>query len=571
MISSKPEGPWAFVRGPGPTWGPTGSPLHNVVLCFLPGAGEIAQLLSMLRSRLGSECWAWPLHAGLSVEEQQQCFSMDWPSGCTCKVVCATNIAETSVTVPGVTVVIDSGRERRMSVDKHSNTPVLKEQWCTLASLQQRRGRAGRVQPGVYFQLIPRGCLEQLDEATQPEIQRTPLENLYLQAFGIGVENCPAFLACTPSPPDPVCVISAEAALRDLGAFDTCATGGRGTAVCLSPLGWHLAALPCHPRLGKLLVLGCFLSCPRPCLSVVAALSAHSPMLTTQDGDLRSQWEVARLQLMEELGCLSDHCIIAALSDKWLQAPGPRRRKELCSEFGFSFEKMCALRDERRHLAEALISTGLLPCNFLRQEHEVQATYDTDWTMVRSAIAGGLYPCILRASPGLEREVRADGTIQNIRCAKYTILQHDVCAKDTKGAEFVCEEPIALHPSSLLFGEDGYHCPWLASFHVQRMGSDDELVTFDASEVPPYALMLFGAPPEVDAISGHIVVGGWARFRCAASARALPAICAARAALQRILGQKLQDPDFDHTASSEFAVCLELLRSNGLGFQRTSG
>merc|ERR1719316_1920972 len=110
----------------------------------------------MLRAHQHAEYW-WvlPLHAGTPFEEQSLCFQEEWPEGCNCKIICATNVAETSITIPDVTVVIDTCRERRNQVDKHSNTPVLREGWCAQDALRQRRGRAGRVQPGICFRLVP--------------------------------------------------------------------------------------------------------------------------------------------------------------------------------------------------------------------------------------------------------------------------------------------------------------------------------------------------------------------------------------------------------------------------------
>eukprot|EP00913_Durusdinium_trenchii_P023845 g22394.t1 len=197
------------------------------------------------------------------LQETWACFNVTLPAGCTRKIICSTNVAETSVTVP--------------DVDRHSNTPVLREQWCALDSLKQRRGRAGRVQPGVCLRLLPERHLERMDAISPPEMQRVPLENVYLQVCASGYDDRAAFLALTPDPPDKTSVEFAEAALRDLNALDSKQPDG------LTPLGRHLAALPCHPRLGKILVLGCLLGVPSPCLSICAAMSVRNPMMTTQD------------------------------------------------------------------------------------------------------------------------------------------------------------------------------------------------------------------------------------------------------------------------------------------------
>merc|ERR1719409_897040 len=147
--------------------------------------------------------WVIPLHGALPAEEQQEAFRTSLAEGKTWKIIVCTNVAETSVTVPDVTVVIDSCRERRTGIDKFSNTPQLKEQWCAQDSLKQRRGRAGRVMPGVCLRLISQRKMDGLEPKTPPEMQRVPLENLYLQLCACGVTDRFEFLSRTPDPPDP--------------------------------------------------------------------------------------------------------------------------------------------------------------------------------------------------------------------------------------------------------------------------------------------------------------------------------------------------------------------------------
>merc|ERR1719284_1904868 len=164
--------------------------------------------------------WVIPLHGALPTEEQQDAFRTVLPEGKTWKIIVCTNVAETSVTVPDVTVVIDSCRERRTGIDKFSNTPQLKEQWCAQDSLMQRRGRAGRVRPGVCLRLITQRKMESLDTKTAPEMQRVPLENIFLMCCACGITNQAAFLAKTPDPPEEASVEFARATLFDMGALD---------------------------------------------------------------------------------------------------------------------------------------------------------------------------------------------------------------------------------------------------------------------------------------------------------------------------------------------------------------
>jgi len=107
-ISSSPNGPWDFVEEQcldvdeeAQQW--------NAILIFLPGTGEIQELEGMLKEHHHADrWWVLTLHAGTPFEDQANCFSLQWPEGCICKVICATNVAETSVTIPDVTVVIDT-------------------------------------------------------------------------------------------------------------------------------------------------------------------------------------------------------------------------------------------------------------------------------------------------------------------------------------------------------------------------------------------------------------------------------------------------------------------------------
>lgn len=332
-IENSPNGAWTFATGP--VRAMPKDPTKGAVLIFLPGLGEITQMMSTLEenSSLSSRWWVLALHANLPPEEQQTCFQTTLPAGCTRKIICSTNVAETSVTVPDVTVVIDTCRERRNQVDRYSNTPMLREQWCALDSLKQRRGRAGRVQPGVCFRILPEKYLERLEGVTPPEMQRVPLENVYLQVCASGLHDRPGFLAKTPDPPDETAVQFAETALHDLGALDEKEHDG------MTPLGRHLAALPCHPRLGKILVLGCLLGVQGPCLSICAAMSVRNPMLTTQDQNKRSAWQSARVELVKSIGTNSDHCVWAFIMQEWRF--GDTKQRDLCRKLGLSFERMC--------------------------------------------------------------------------------------------------------------------------------------------------------------------------------------------------------------------------------------
>lgn len=552
-IEKSPEGAWTFAGGSVPA--KTKDPTRGAVLIFLPGLGEITQLMTKLQeeSAFSSRWWVLPLHANLPPEEQQTCFQTTLPPGHTRKIICSTNVAETSVTVPDVTTVIDSCRERRNQVDRYSNTPMLREQWCALDSLKQRRGRAGRVQPGVCFRLLPEAYLSRLEAVTPPEMQRVPLENVYLQVCASGIGDRPAFLAKTPDPPEEASVLYAEVALSDLGALDPEQHDG------LTPLGRHLAALPCHPRLGKILVLGCLLGVPGPVLSICAAMSVRNPMLTTQDTSKRASWQAARMELVAQLGTRSDHCVWAHIMQEWRF--GDLKQRDLCRSLGISFERMCSSMFERKHLCESLVQIGMLPSGFLWNEWYDQEQVP-DWSLVRAAVVGGLYPNIIHAERSVPR-YQTNNAGEKAKWMRYSVLQRHYSRQDSMSYP----KALNLHPNSLMFGQDQFHCPWLAYYTIQHT---TKLYAYDVSEVNPYALLIFGGEPVFNDHTGDLEVGGWARFSCKQGKRILPIIQAARSSLQTVLEQKLEDVKFDLRGCKELKVIIQLLRCNGLGYRKPS-
>lgn len=128
------------------------------------------------------------LHGQVSLASQRQAFKL--PRNGQRKIVLATNIAETSITVPDVVYVIDTGREKLETYDAVNNLRELKPRWVSKASANQRKGRAGRLQEGVCFRLYPQVIFDDhMTSFTDPEITRTPLSNLCLTIKSLGIRS----------------------------------------------------------------------------------------------------------------------------------------------------------------------------------------------------------------------------------------------------------------------------------------------------------------------------------------------------------------------------------------------
>ena len=202
----------------------SGSGASGAGLVFLPGAPEIVRLERVLRDSLPgalrSRLHVVPLHGQLSSAEQQRAFDPA-PAG-KIKLVLATNVAETSLTIPDVVAVFDSGRSKKLAFDPRTRLSSLKEGWCSLASAAQRKGRAGRVRPGVCVRLYTAAESASNQPATDPpELQTTPLESLVMHAMLVSPERDPeTTLAATPDPPPPESVRAATRRLRAVGAAE---------------------------------------------------------------------------------------------------------------------------------------------------------------------------------------------------------------------------------------------------------------------------------------------------------------------------------------------------------------
>ncbi|MBJ6723084.1 ATP-dependent helicase HrpB [Geomonas sp. Red875] len=212
------------------------------ILVFLPGAGEIRRCERQLKDDLGDSLIIAPLYGDLPFAAQELAI-MPGPKR---KVVLATNIAETSLTIEGVRVVVDTGYSRQLRYDPGTGLNRLEVMRISAASAEQRAGRAGRVAPGTCYRLWTEHTQRTLLPYTPPEILVSDLAPLALDLALWGV-NDPASLSWLDAPP-PAHLAEAKALLTQLGALEP-----RGA---LTPLGKRMAALPMHPRLAALLVAG---------------------------------------------------------------------------------------------------------------------------------------------------------------------------------------------------------------------------------------------------------------------------------------------------------------------------
>lgn len=233
------------------------------ILVFLPGEREIRETENALNARQLRHTVVQPLYARLSAGEQSKVFATI-PQR---RVILATNVAETSVTIPGIVYVVDSGAARLSRYEPRSGTTRLQIEGISQASADQRKGRCGRVRDGICIRLYDEQSFASRPAYTDPEIKRAGLAGVILRmkSLGLGdVEDFP-FL----DPPQPKAIAEGYRVLEELGALDEART--------LTPLGQRLARFPVDPRIGRMILAGAELDCLHDVLVVAAALNIQDP------------------------------------------------------------------------------------------------------------------------------------------------------------------------------------------------------------------------------------------------------------------------------------------------------
>jgi ATP-dependent helicase HrpA len=233
------------------------------ILVFLPGEREIREAAEALRKNHPGGAEILPLYARLSFEEQERIFK---PHGAR-RIVLSTNVAETSLTVPGIRYVVDTGLARINRYSYRNKVEQLQVEKISRASANQRAGRCGRVAAGVAIRLYAEDDYDARPQYTDPEILRSSLAHVILRmkALRIGdVEDFP-FL----EPPTPRMIADGYQLLAELGAVDA--------QKQLTPVGWQLAKFPIDPRIARMIIAAKQQNCLREVLIIAAALSVQDP------------------------------------------------------------------------------------------------------------------------------------------------------------------------------------------------------------------------------------------------------------------------------------------------------
>ncbi len=308
--------------------------LGEAILVFLPGMAEIAKYFETFFNELslrGIKDYfsVFVLHSQVPLDDQREAFQA--PPKDKVHVILATNIAESSITLPKLRMVINFGVYRQMEYNSRRHISCLMKKWCSRASCAQRAGRAGRVFEGVAVHLFTRKFYDVLlSEYDPPEMLMAPLAKLVLQAKQIGtklgVPSPSKFLSLAIEPPS---LQQMEAALNDLaslGAIASVADEAVSEEAEITLLGHFSLSLPVDLVLSRLLLLGIFFGCPVEAIVMVASISLSQDVfclpsrVVMKDEEQFSQslWKSMQLRFAFDAGACSDPLAALHLFQSWL-------------------------------------------------------------------------------------------------------------------------------------------------------------------------------------------------------------------------------------------------------------
>ncbi|KAG8532466.1 uncharacterized protein KY384_002343 [Bacidia gigantensis] len=491
------------------------SDYNKATLIFLPGIAEIRRLHDMLTSHptIRQSCEIFAMHSSIATEDQERAFLVP-PKGMR-KIVLATNIAETGITIPDITCVIDTGKHKEMRFDERRQLSRLLEVFISQANATQRRGRAGRVQNGLCFHLFSKQRFERMAKEQTPEILRLSLQDLVLRVKIYKMGGIEETLSEALDPPSAKNIRRAVDALQDVKALTVMQN--------LTSLGRQLARLPLDVFLGKLLLLGTIFGCLDATLTIAATFSAKSPFNSTMDS--RTQVDQARLSFKR-----GDSDLLTAYNaySAWRRVCNITgvSEQQFCRKSFLSVQTLLNIEDIKGQLFNSLIDAGLLtltaeergrvrgsrPSFGHRNFVDVPARYNINGandTILNTTIAMSFYPKLLK------REGRAWRNVAN-------------------------NQSITLHPTSV--NKRSENPPsWVSFYHVMQSGNKS-LNAHETSAVDDLAVALCCGDADFKMHAGVLVVDG-NRIKFSVKDRAMMLVLKTlRSGIKAIVEKQIKQP-----------------------------
>ncbi|PZC78880.1 hypothetical protein B5X24_HaOG217074 [Helicoverpa armigera] len=502
----------------------------GAVLIFLPGIGDITKLLKKINTSNffpKSLYDIYPLHSKLPSLEQHKIFQR--PPENVRKIILATNIAETSITIDDIVYVIDCGKIKYSGLNIEDNIPTLQTEWVSQANLRQRRGRAGRCQPGVCYHLVTSFRASKLAERLLPEIQRNSLAEPVLAIKRLRLGKAVDAMSMMPSPP---AVTTTERAVKHLFQI-----GALNNEEKLTPLGWHLARLPVHPAAGKLLLLGTIFGCLNRAASVAAVWGFKDPFQLV----IGKEKEVDEAKRTLALGEPSDHVAISEAIVQFEQCRSYQEKRNFAYENFLAFNTLELLCDMKKQFGDNLKQMGFL------QRADVTSDWENrnmnNMSLFKAIIAASLYPNIAtvgwRQSHGRNPQSQPRLKVRTSEDGPIAIHPSSVMAYKMHGGQRFPMQPACITPGA----------NWLVYWLKQR---SSDLFLIDVTLIYTLPFLFFGelVVSEAPDPSDYCVMISNVKVNCKKTTMDL--LWQLRSLLDQVLASKIGDSSKQATLRNPF-------------------
>ncbi|KAL6011533.1 hypothetical protein ACLOJK_001981 [Asimina triloba] len=453
----------------------------GAILVFMTGWDDINSLKEQLQAHpvLGdpSRVLLLACHGSMASSEQRLIF--DKPPDGVRKIVLATNMAETSITINDVVFVVDCGKAKETSYDALNNTPCLLPSWISKAAARQ-----------------------QYNSKEEEELVEFNL-SLCLQIKSLQLGGISEFLSRALQSPELLSVQNAVDYLRIIGAFDE--------EENLTVLGRHLSMLPVEPKLGKMLLYGAIFNCLDPILTVVAGLSVRDPFL--MPFDKKDLAESAKSQFSAQ--DFSDHLALVRAYEGWKEAEKEQSGYDYCWRNFLSFQTLKAIDSLRKQFFFLLKDTGLVDGNC-----STCNSWSYDEPLIRAIICAGLYPGVssvvvgstswcLKLEPFILEKSAVLGlkfywNLEALTSKSKANKQKSIALKTMEDGQ------VLLYSNSVNSREQRIPYPWLVFNEKVKVNS---VFLRDSTAVSDSVMLLFGGDISRGGLDGHLkMLDGYLEF-----------------------------------------------------------
>ncbi|MGB9713220.1 MAG: ATP-dependent RNA helicase HrpA, partial [Dissulfurimicrobium hydrothermale] len=313
------------------------------VLAFLATERQVIEATRLLKSRWGRDVLILPMFGRLSFFDQQRIFAPSHQR----KIVIATNIAETSLTIPGIRYVVDSGLARMLRYNIRTRTTAMPVVPISKASAEQRAGRAGRTGPGICIRLYSREDFEHRHDYTPPEILRSNLAEVILKLISMGIKDVSGFAFL--DPPSEKAIKEGFDTLKELSALDR---QGR-----ITPMGRLMARLPLDPRIARIIIQAERENALREAIIVAAALGIQDPR--ERPAEKEAQADRAHSVFIDQSSDFASYIKIWNFIHEKRQAGFTKNQiRRLCKDNLLSFQRIEEWMEIHDQILDILIETG---------------------------------------------------------------------------------------------------------------------------------------------------------------------------------------------------------------------